>query len=116
MVSVLIFISNKIKSWVLSGEGCNDLLFWMPKIKSWKEKHIMIYGYAKISTKTQTKDGNSLEAQENALRASGAVEVYMDAFTRTKSRRPELDKLLAVMQLGDTSKVTKLDRIARCAT
>lgn len=75
----------------------------------------MIYGYARVSTKTQAKDGNSLEAQENALRAAGAAEVYADAFTGTKSRRPELDKLLAVMQPGDTLKVTKLDRIARSA-
>lgn len=76
----------------------------------------MIYGYARVSTKTQAKDGNSLEAQENALRAAGAAEVYADAFTGTKSRRPELDKLLAAMRPGDTLKVTKLDRIARSAT
>ncbi len=76
----------------------------------------MVYGYARVSTKTQAKDGNSLEAQENALRAAGAAEVYADAFSGTKSRRPELDKLLTVMQSGDTLKVTKLDRIARSAT
>lgn len=76
----------------------------------------MIYGYARVSTKTQAKDGNSLEAQENALRSAGATEIYADAFTGTKSHRPELDKLLAVMQSNDTLKVTKLDRIARSAT
>lgn len=76
----------------------------------------MIYGYARVSTKTQAKDGNSLEAQENALRAAGATKIYADAFTGTKSHRPELDKLLAVMQSDDTLKVTKLDRIARSAT
>lgn len=26
-------------------------------------EHVMIYGYARVSTKTQAKDGNSLEAQ-----------------------------------------------------
>lgn len=76
----------------------------------------MIYGYARVSTKTQAKNGNYLEAQENALGAAGATEIYVDAFTGTKSRRPELDKLLAVMQPGDTLKVIKLDRIARSAT
>ena len=76
----------------------------------------MVYGYARVSTKTQAKDGNSLEVQENALKAAGAAEIYADAFTGTKSRRPELDKLLTVMQSGDTLKVTKLDRIARSAT
>ena len=76
----------------------------------------MIYGYARVSIKTQAKDGNSLEAQENALRAAGATEIFADAFTGTKSHRPELDKLLEVMRSGDTLKVTKLDRIARSAT
>lgn len=76
----------------------------------------MIYGYARVSTKGQAKDGNSLEAQENALKVAGATEIYTDAFTGTKSRRPELDKLLAAIHSGDTLKVTKLDRIARSAT
>ena len=76
----------------------------------------MIYGYARVSTKGQAKDGNSLEAQENALRLAGATEIYADAFTGTKTHRPELDKLMAVMQAGDTMVVTKLDRIARSAT
>ena len=76
----------------------------------------MIYGYARVSTKGQAKDGNSLEAQEIALRSAGATEVYADAFTGTKTHRPELDKLINVMQSGDTMVVTKLDRIARSAT
>ena len=76
----------------------------------------MIYGYARVSTRGQAKDGNSLEAQENALRSAGATEIYADAFTGTKAHRPELDKLMAVMQSGDTMVVTKLDRIARSAT
>lgn len=76
----------------------------------------MIYGYARVSTKGQAKDGNSLEAQEIALRSAGAIKIYADAFTGTKANRPELDKLLAVMQSGDTMVVTKLDRIARSAT
>ena len=76
----------------------------------------MIYGYARVSTKGQAKDGNSLEAQEIALRSAGAIEIYADAFIGTKANRPELDKLLAVMRSGDTMVVTKLDRIARSAT
>lgn len=76
----------------------------------------MIYGYARVSTKGQAKDGNSLEAQEKALRENGAVEIYADAFTGTKAHRPELDKLLEVINDGDKLIVTKLDRIARSAT
>ena len=76
----------------------------------------MLYGYARVSTRGQAKDGNSLEAQENALRSAGAIKIYADAFTGTKTNRPELDKLMTIMQSGDTMVVTKLDRIARSAT
>ncbi|MCM1159966.1 MAG: recombinase family protein [Roseburia sp.] len=73
----------------------------------------MIYGYARVSTKGQAKDGNSLEAQERALKESGAIEIYVDAFTGTKTDRPEFEKLMNKMQSGDTLIVTKLDRFAR---
>ena len=35
----------------------------------------MVYGYARVSTKGQAKDGNSIEAQEKALKESGASEI-----------------------------------------
>lgn len=73
----------------------------------------MIYGYARVSTKGQAKDGNSLEAQEQQLRENGAIEIYADSFTGTKMDRPELDKLLNKLQEGDTLIITKLDRFAR---
>ena len=76
----------------------------------------MIYGYARVSTKGQAKDGNSLEAQEKALRESGANEIYVDAFTGTKTDRPEFDKMMDKIQKGDTLIVTKLDRFARSMT
>ena len=73
----------------------------------------MIYGYARVSTKGQAKDGNSLDAQERVLREHGAEIIYKDSFTGTKKHRPELDKLLSVINEGDTLVVVKLDRIAR---
>lgn len=72
----------------------------------------MIYGYARVKTKTQAKDGDSLEAQENALIDAGALEIYKDADSKT-TERPELDKLMTKIEAGDTLMVTKLDRIAR---
>ncbi len=76
----------------------------------------MVYGYCRVSTQMQAKDGNSLEAQEQLLKENGAEEIYSDAFTGTKAQRPELDKLLTVLQEGDKLVVTKLDRIARSAS
>ena len=73
----------------------------------------MIYGYARVSTRGQAKAGNSLEVQEKQLKQAGAEKIYKDAFTGTKTDRPELDKLIKKLQPGDTIIITKLDRIAR---
>ena len=76
----------------------------------------MIYGYARVSTKGQERDGNSLEEQEARLRENGAVEIYVDAYTGTKMDRPKLQVLLGMVQAGDTIVATKLDRISRSAS
>ena len=73
------------------------------------------YGYARVSTKRQATDGNSLEAQEQVLRDNGATIIFKDVFTGTKAHRPELDNLLDKIKSGDKLVVTKLDRIARSA-
>ncbi len=73
----------------------------------------MIYGYARVSTKGQAKEGNSLDSQEQELRAHGAQEVFTDSFTGTKIDRPNLNLLLQRIETGDTLIVTKLDRFAR---
>lgn len=73
----------------------------------------MIYGYARVSTKGQAKDGNSLEVQEKTLRENGAAVIFYDAFTGTKVDRPELNKLMGMLREGDTLVVTKLDRLGR---
>jgi DNA invertase Pin-like site-specific DNA recombinase len=73
----------------------------------------MIYGYARVSTKGQAKDGNSLDAQEKILRENGATVIYHDAFTGTKVDRPELNKLVGLLREGDILIVSKLDRLGR---
>lgn len=73
----------------------------------------MIYGYGRVSTKGQARDGNSLEAQEKTLKEHGAEVIYIDSFTGTKIDRPEFNKLLRLLEPGDTMIVTKLDRFAR---
>lgn len=76
----------------------------------------MRYGYGRVSTTGQSRDGNSLDAQETALKNAGAQKIYSDTFTGTKNHRPELDKLMDLLQPGDTLIVSKLDRIARSAS
>jgi len=71
------------------------------------------YGYGRVSTAKQGRDGNSLEEQESKLKLNGATEVYLDCFTGTKEDRPKLNKLLGKLQSGDKVIVCKLDRLAR---
>ena len=73
----------------------------------------MIYGYARVSTITQEKDGNSLSSQRAALLSHGCEEIYEEAFTGMTTERPELSKILAKIQKGDVLVVTKLDRFSR---
>ena len=73
----------------------------------------MVYGYARVSTTGQAREGNSLEAQESALRQAGAERIYRDVFSGKTERRPQLDRLLKVIDNGDTLIITRLDRIAR---
>lgn len=48
----------------------------------------MAYGYCRVSTQMQARDGNSLEAQKQLLKENGAEKIYSDAFTGTKAHRP----------------------------
>ena len=73
----------------------------------------MVYGYARVSTYGQARDGNSLDFQIQALRNAGAIQIFSDVFSGSKNYRPQLDHLLNIIQTGDTIIITKLDRIAR---
>ena len=73
----------------------------------------MVYGYARVSTNMQSKSGNSLEAQEQALKEAGAEKIYFDAYTGTKLERKQFNILINMLEKNDTLIVTKLDRFAR---
>ena len=78
-------------------------------------KNAMIYGYARVSTATQGRDGNSLEEQVAALTAYGCQEIIQEAFTGKTMERPAFHALLAKLTASDMLVVTKLDRFARTA-
>jgi DNA invertase Pin-like site-specific DNA recombinase len=58
----------------------------------------MIVGYARVST-----DGQSLEAQGEALRVAGATRVFSEKQSGTKTDRAALARCLASLGVGDTS-------------
>ncbi len=76
----------------------------------------MICGYARVSTKLQEREGNSLEAQEQQLKAAGARIVFTESFTGATLDRPQLNELRKALEAGDTLMITKLDRLARSAS
>ena len=76
----------------------------------------MIYGYARVSSRTQLK-GNSLEEQELELRNNGCQDVIAEQHTGKTTDRPKFKELIEnTLQSGDTLMVTKLDRLARTVT
>lgn len=75
----------------------------------------MIYGYARVSTATQCRDGNSLEEQQAALSQYGCQEIITEAFSGKTMDRPKFQRLLERLTEGDTLVVCKLDRFARTA-
>ena len=68
----------------------------------------MIIGYARVST-----DGQSLEAQEAALRNAGADKIFAEKVSGTVTDRKALAKAIAALGEGDVLLVTRLDRLAR---
>lgn len=75
----------------------------------------MVYGYARVSTAGQGRDGNSLEEQAKALERYGCQEIVTEAFTGKTMERPEFQALLKRLRPDDTLVVCKLDRFARTA-
>jgi DNA invertase Pin-like site-specific DNA recombinase len=68
----------------------------------------MIVGYARVST-----DGQTLDAQQSALVATGAERVFAEKISGAITERPALAKAISALGQGDTLVVTKLDRLAR---
>ena len=74
----------------------------------------MIYGYCRVSTKGQAKDGNSLEAQEkDILSRYNDAQIYKEAYTGTTIDRPVFSEVVKMMKEHDILVVSKLDRLAR---
>lgn len=65
-------------------------------------------GYARVSTGEQT-----LDAQKDALRGAGCVEIFSDVISGATTARTGLDAALASLKAGDTLVVARLDRLGR---
>ena len=65
-------------------------------------------GYSRVST-----DGQTLDAQNEALKAAGCEKVYSEKASGAKSDRAALAKAISSLEAGDVLVVTRLDRLAR---
>lgn len=72
----------------------------------------MIYGYARCSTNEKMQDINR---QVRELKQQGATDttIYLEYESGTKVNRTELNKLLSIVQSGDTIISTEVSRITR---
>lgn len=68
----------------------------------------MLIGYARVSTEDQ-----ELTLQRAALKDAGCQRIYEEKISGTKRARPELNRLLDHLRVGDVVVVARLDRLAR---
>ena len=74
----------------------------------------MIFGYCRVSTKGQAKDGNSLQAQEQEILSRyNDAQIYKEAYTGITTDRPVFNDVIHKMKEKDMLVVNKLDRLAR---
>lgn len=71
----------------------------------------MIYGYARVSTKTQKLD----RQLDNLSKVNGMGTIYSDKYTGTSLDRPNFKKLLKVIKAGDTVVFDSVSRMSRNA-
>ena len=72
----------------------------------------MIYGYARCSTNEKMQD---IDRQVRELKLQGATDttIYLEYESGMKADRAELQKLLNIVQSGDTILATEVSRITR---
>lgn len=73
-----------------------------------------IYGYCRVSTKAQEKNGNGLEAQEQEILSRYEdAKIYKESYTGTTTDRPVFMEIINQLKENDMLVVVKLDRLAR---
>lgn len=73
----------------------------------------MKYGYIRVSTKGQQRNGNSLPEQEAAILERYTDAIIIEEASSAAEERPIFDNLIEKMVEGDLLIVTKLDRFSR---
>jgi len=73
----------------------------------------MIYGYCRVSTKSQKENYSFEQQKQEILLKYPDAEISYEQFTGTTTARPVLTELIESLKANDILVVTKLDRLAR---
>lgn len=68
----------------------------------------MTIGYARVST-----SGQNLDRQCDSLMQAGCERIYKEKISGVKTQRPELERMLDALRVGDTVVITELTRLGR---
>lgn len=101
------YVKEMIKGFLLT----NEVEY---KINNLEGKNKMkIYGYARCSTTESRQDINRQKRELMALGCTEEKNIYWEYESGTKVNRVELEKLLDIVEQGDTIIVTEVSRITR---
>lgn len=67
-----------------------------------------LYGYARVSTIDQ-----NMGTQIEELKKYGCIKIFRDKVTGVAEKKPQFDKLMTLVNKGDTIVVTRIDRLGR---
>ena len=67
-----------------------------------------VYGYARVSTLDQ-----NLDRQKDALKKYGVDHLFCEKISGAKKSRPELDRMLSLLERGDSVVIESLSRLGR---
>ena len=70
----------------------------------------MRYGYGRVST---DKESQKFDRQIDDLKKAGCDEIYLERVSGTSSSKPELEKLVSVLEEGDELVCVSIDRLGR---
>ena len=70
----------------------------------------MIYGYIRVSSKDQNEERQIVALREFGV---GAKQIYLDKQSGKDFERPQYQKMIRKLKMGDTLVVKSIDRLGR---